>query len=433
MSNILSIVRDLYPFTYSVAGAGNDDSIAIWQKYLPFTVHEFPAGAELNGWIVSPPWSVKKAEIRKDGTLIYDGTKSPLGVITQSPSFSGVVDRDELVRHLFWSEDDPNAIVYHWAALYRPSESEWGFCVPHTLVERLEPGKYDVDIVTETSDGTMKVLDYCLPGSSNQTILFNGHNCHPFQANDDISGCAVGIAVMKRLAALPERRFSYRLIVAPELIGTVFWLDALGEKAEDLVATIMLKSVGNDSNLRLQQSFTGIEAVDRAAHHVFRHRYGNYESGAFRTIYGNDETVFEAPGFEIPSISLTRWPFPEYHTDRDTPDRVSEERLQDTAETAFSICRSMERNLRLERLFKGLVCLSHPRYDLYRAAPAPGLDKAAYTAEKAGWNLLMNNLPRHLDGQTDLLEIAERYGVSIDALYDYVMEWVAKGLARVAD
>ena len=34
----------------------------------------------------------------------------------------------------------------------------------------------------------MKVLEYTLPGSSSETIIINAHNCHPFQANDDISG-----------------------------------------------------------------------------------------------------------------------------------------------------------------------------------------------------------------------------------------------------
>ncbi|MDA1023886.1 MAG: DUF4910 domain-containing protein, partial [Proteobacteria bacterium] len=64
------LVAKLYPFAYSVTGQGNDDAVAVFQPELPFTVHEYPSGAELNGWSVAPAWSVQKAEIRKDGELI---------------------------------------------------------------------------------------------------------------------------------------------------------------------------------------------------------------------------------------------------------------------------------------------------------------------------------------------------------------------------
>ncbi len=432
-----NLVARLYPFAYSVTGQGNDDAIAMFQAELPFTVHEYPSGADLNGWLVAPAWSVQKAEIRKDGKLIYDGTISPLGVITLSESFSGTVSLDEMKAHLFYSDEDPDAIVYHWTALYRPQEKDWGFCVPKRLYDALEEGAYDIDLQTREAPGIMKVLDYHLPGNSDRTILFNAHNCHPFQANDDLSGAAVGIEIMKRLAALSERRYSYRLVIAPELIGTAFWLDGLEVKeVTNLAYTVMLKSVGNDAPLKLQESFTGKSLVDQAAHGVFAERFETYESGPFRTIYGNDETVFEAPGFEIPSISLTRWPFFGYHTDLDTPERLSEARLLETVDLTVDICKALEaqtKNVRLLRQFRGLVCLSHPRYDLYMKAPTPGIDHGDYTDKMANWNRLMNTFPRHLDGKTDLVDIAKHYDIDIDELYDYAMCWVDRGLAKVID
>lgn len=433
MGRILDSAKRLYPFPYSVTGKGNDAALPVWQAALPFSVHEFPSGAELNGWRIPPAWTVDRAEIRKGDKLIYDGTVSPLGVIALSESFTGKVTREELKKHLFYSDESDDAIVYHWTALYRPRERNWGFCIPKRLYDSLTPATYYVDLLTRTEPGTMKVLDYLLLGASSKTVLLNGHNCHPFQANDDISGCAVGIEVMKRLAALPSRRFSYRLVVAPELIGTVFWLDSLGEAAADIECTIMLKSVGNDAPLKLQESFTGVSLIDRAARHVFQHRFGSYQKGGFRTIYGNDETVFEAPGFEIPSISLTRFPFHGYHTDLDTPDRLSSDRLDETADVATEICLALERNLRLQRCFKGLVCLSHPDYDLYRNARAPGIERGDYSGAMGKWNLLMNCLPRHLDGKTGLLEIAERYEVPLAELHAYALQWVKKGLAKVQE
>ncbi|MBF0142365.1 MAG: DUF4910 domain-containing protein [Magnetococcales bacterium] len=433
-TSILDTVRRLYPFAYSVTGEGNDAAVAAFLRELPFTVHEYPSGSVLNGWTIPHPSRVVAASIRKDGRLIYDGTASPLGVIAQSSPFSGRVGLEELRRHLFYSEVDPEAIVYHWTILYRPLEKGWGFCVPKRLFMALEPGEYEVEIVTEVTAGTMKVLDYHLPGKSGRTLLFNAHNCHPFQANDDISGCAVGIHLMQRLREWEERRFGYRLLIAPELIGTVFWLDGLApEEAATLAGAVMLKSVGNAGELKLQESFTGDSRLDRAAHHLFRHRYGEYVSGPFRTLYGNDEVVFEAPPYEIPSISLTRFPFAAYHTDADRPETLSTESLEDTLEAALGIARTLERDRCLKRCFRGLVSLSHPRYDLYRRAIAPGVERRPHGPEEVRWNLLMNGLPRHLDGKTGLLAVADRYQLPLEAVHEYAMAWVAKGLAAVVE
>lgn len=434
MAEILALIKRLFPYPYSVTGKGNDEALPAWLAELPFEVSEYPSGAEYNGWTIPPAWQVSRAEIRKDGKLIYDGTASPLGVVTLSKSFSGRVGLEELKENIFFSEDDADAIIYHWGGLYRPiGEDYWGFCMPRRLAEGLTEGDYDVHIEASESPGTMKVLDHLLPGRDKRTVLLHAHNCHPFQANDDISGGAVGITVMQRLAALKERRLSYRLVIAPELYGTMFWLDGLGERARDIACTIKLASVGNDRDLRLQESFTGDADVDRAARHVLAQRLGEFDRGPFRSIHGNDETVFEAPGFEIPSICLTRWPFGQYHTDQDTPEALSQERLNDAAEAAFETCMALEYDITLKSRIKGLVRLSDPRYDLYKPAPAPGIDKGGPSEEMIRWNRLMNCLPRLMDGRTGLLEIADRFELPVARVHDYVMEWVDRGLARVVE
>jgi aminopeptidase-like protein len=423
-----NLVKKLYPFSYSVTGSGNDSALRVFQSELPFRVHEFNSGRELNGWTIPLSWQVIKATIYREGRRIYDGKSSPLGVPVLSPSFVGTVNLTTLMDHLYYSDEHPDAIVYHWAALYRPLERTWGFCVPKNIVLSLEEGLYDIELLTQESPGTMKVLDYFLPGMSPETVLLNAHNCHPYQANDDISGCAVAIRVMQALASRAYRRFSYRLVIAPELIGTAFWLDSIGVAAQNLKYSIMLKSIGNKAPLRLQESFTGESRIDHAAKYAFKSRYGEYESGKFRTIYGNDETVFEAPGYEIPSISLTRFPFKEYHTNLDTPEALDEKSLQDTYEATISILNALEQDLTPKFLMKGLVSLSHPRYNLYRAAVAPGIDRQEYSAINAKWNLLMNCLPRELNGKNSLLDIATRYELPLDDVSDYVKQWINKGL-----
>ncbi len=429
MSGLIELVSRLYPFGYSVTGPGSDAAVEAMRRELAFETLEYPSGRELNGWLIPHACIVERAELRRNGKLVYDGMTSPLGVPAQSESFSGRLPLQELEGHLFTSENDADAIPYHWTRLYRPDEPVWGFCMPQRIKDALTPGDYDVELVTRRMPSTMKVLIHRLPGELDDLMLINAHNCHPYQANDDISGVAIGIELMRRLAAMPRRRLSYSLLVAPELFGPMFWLDAMKpNEAARIKGAILLKSVGNCRPLRLQQSFTGKSALDLAAHNVFRRRFGTYDWGEFRAIYGNDETVFEAPPFAIPAVSLTRWPFPEYHTDQDTPERLSETQMQDTLETALSICNALEANVCLEPCFKGLVCLS--RRGLYKPLPAVGPDGVDYMSEAGRWNRLMNSLPRHIDGRTGLLEIAEKYQLPINEVHDYAMAWVRAGLAR---
>jgi aminopeptidase-like protein len=428
--NITGLVKKLFPFGYSVAGSENDRAAKLLHQELPFDFFEFPSGKELNGWVIPKGLEVQKAEIRKNGSLIYDAKKSPLGVPALSDSFEGHLTLEELTPYLFTAEN-PDAIPYHWTRLYRPDQKLWGFCIPKKIKDSLLPGNYEVELKTVTYPAKMKVLVYTLPGKSNKKILINAHNCHPYQANDDLSGIAVGIEVMKSLSSIPERKYTYQLMVAPELLGPLFWLDELGEEqASSIIGTIMLKAVGNKRELRLQESFSGVSFLDRIAHQVFKLNYVEYQSGAFRTIYGNDETVFEAPPYRIPSISLTRWPFLEYHTDQDTPDKLSEEYLQDTVDTVLKICEGLELNRVYLPNFSGLVCLS--RHNLYKPVPNASESGVDYNSIPGRWNQLMNGLPSCLDGNTDLLSISERYDLPLFEVAQYLDLWVEKNLLKEA-
>jgi len=427
-NNIKQLVADLYPFTYSVTGDGNNKAIDRLCQELDFNIYSYESGQILNGWLIPSACVVEKAELRKDGKIIYDATKSPLGVPAQSDSYSGKLSLEELEPHLF-TADDPEAIPYHWTRLYRPNEALWGMCMPQKVKESLTTGTYTVDLVTKKTQDNMKVLLYELPGENEESIIINAHNCHAYQANDDVSGIATGIEIMKRLALLPKRRYSYKLIIAPELFGPMFWLNDIGiDSAKDIKGVLLLKSVGNSKPLRLQQSFTSKSIIDIAAHHAFTNRYGDYEYGEFRAIYGNDETVFEAPPYRIPSISLTRWPFDEYHTDKDTPDRLFEDMLQDTVETAIAICMGLEMNLYYKSKFSGLVCLSH--YGLYKPLPPVEQNGVDYGSLMGRWNRLMNSLPSYLDGDIGLLEIAHEYKLPIKEVYEYLVQWEEKGLVE---
>ena len=74
--NIIELVKKLFPFGYSVTGSENDRAAKLLQQILPFEFFEYPSGKELNGWVIPEGLEVQKAEIRKNGNLIYDAKKS---------------------------------------------------------------------------------------------------------------------------------------------------------------------------------------------------------------------------------------------------------------------------------------------------------------------------------------------------------------------
>ena len=423
---MIDLLRELFPLRLAPASDGLDRAVEILCRELPFEIHEYASGREHNGWVVPPKWEVHRAEIWRDGALVHDGLANPLGVISLSEPFSGRVPLEELRRHLLSHPTLRHALVYHCDLLYKPWRADWGFTMAHEDVERLEPGDYDVVLETSHTPGTMKVCTFHLPGSSEETIVLNAHDCHPGQANDDIAGVVVGVEVMRRLRER-ENRFSYRLVIAPEHLGTVFYLaDLPADDRRRLKYGAFLEMLGTDGRIGLQETFGGDTLIDRAAWDVLSRTPGA-ERFAFRKLVGNDETVWEAPGIEVPCISIARYPYAEYHSSDDTDAIISEDRLVEAADAVTRILEIIESDCTMHRRFDGLVALGNPRYDLYIATFDPSLG-VSVSAQQRDWNYLMDCLPRYFDGETTVLDVAERHGLPFHDVLAYVRRFEEKRL-----
>ena len=430
MSDMLELLRKFAPLRLAPVSEGTDLAVRFLCEELPFAVYEYASGEEYNGWTVPLAWRPVRAEVRKNGAVLYDGMRHPLGVAGYGSSFSGRVSLEELKQHLFYNVSFPNALVYHCDYFYKPWKRDWGLSVPYNLYRSLEDGEYEVDIETRESAGTMKVLEYVLPGETEESFLLNAHDCHAAQANDDISGVVVGVEVMRRLAMRADRRYTYRLVIAPEHLGTVFFLRDRVPLAQSIRGGMFLEMLGNRNRLALQHSFTGEAEIDKAVSNVLRHHKPDAVEGAFRTIVGNDETVWEAPGIEIPCVSLSRFPYPEYHSSMDTEDIIHADMLDDSVATVLSTIDILEANGTAERLFTGLVALGNPKYDRYVSTEDPSI-RSLVTEDQRRWHYLMTCLPRYFDGRTSLLDIAQKFDIDFPLLRSYVAKFEEKGLTRV--
>ena len=111
MASMMSLLKNIAPLRLAPVSEDTDRATTILLKELPFTVHEYVSGTECNGWNVPMKWRPVRAEIRKDGVLVYDGMKHPLGVVGYSTSFHGIVTLDELKKHLFYHPGIQDSLV----------------------------------------------------------------------------------------------------------------------------------------------------------------------------------------------------------------------------------------------------------------------------------------------------------------------------------
>ena len=208
------------------------------------------------------------------------------------------------------------------------------------------------------------------------------------------------------------------------------WLEANREHIK-ILRGILLKSVGNKNKLTMQRSYLGDSILDRAGMAAVIEEDEDCQIFGYREYYGNDETVFDAYGIEIPTITYTRFPFDEYHTNLDTPENIEESMLRQTEKVVNYTIDIIESNKRAKHIEQGLFCLSNPKYNLYKTAPEPGISDIGQSKIEKNWNLMMNCLQRDLGTQMSALDISLKYNIPYKQVLDYLHQWEEKGLIRL--
>jgi aminopeptidase-like protein len=303
--------------------------------------------------------------------------------------------------------DRPGAIPYSYSYYRR----DWGMSLPYNEYRQLEEGDYEVEIHTSFEPGEMKVIEHVLPGDSERSIIISAHLDHPGQVSDGLGGVAMGVALMKRLATLPSRRYTYRLVILPENIGSAAYLHHYRDSLDILEYAVFLEMVTNKGRLTLQQSKRGNTQLDRLAELAIAKHEPAYGVGPFRQVICNDEINFDGPGIHIPTVTLTRWPYPEYHTSDDNPGAVSGTYLLRSLEITFELISYLEQNVYPMRKYQAnLMFGPHGLYEDLNADD---------TVER---------VMLEFEGEKSVLEIAESLNVPFERVADFVDRFAAAGL-----
>lgn len=422
----------LYPFDYSVTGKANDLSCIVLSKVLPFKTIEYSSGAELNGWKIPQAWKLNYLIIYENGKVLFEFKDHPFCVPKNTPSID--VDNlslQDLLGRLHRSKTgDTDDFVYDFRNLYQNEPLEWSLSLSEEMISKLAEGNvYRVVINSTFYDSTMKILEFDTHPEIDSTIIVNAHNCHPFQANDDTSGIVAGIQLAKMWAKELTPRLNLKLLIAPELYGPMFFLDSLTE-TRDFLGVLLFKSIGNRGVLKLQQSAQENQVISRIASRLFHEEEKSDEVYPFRTLHGNDEIVFEAPPYSIPTVTLTRFPFREYHNSSDMPARIESASITETVEVGLQLLRGFNGHRSYRWMSKGLPKLSDSHLELYKPTPAHGIHSKGSLDVELRWHLLMNSLPGLVHQGCNSLEFSEKFDLPLLEVIDYLSKWEAAGFVK---
>lgn len=406
------LIERLYPLNRSLANEGTDKAFEIIKEYVPLEIHEIPSDERVYTWTVPRRWHVEHAYIEDDGgERIIDFAENPLYLASYSDSYTGWVTKDELMRHVTTSIEMPDHIPFS----YKYYERDWHVSMEFNRAKELSRERYYVDIKTSFEKEYMRVGEYTLPGRCDSIVLLVSNICHPFQANDSITGVATFVSLMTRLEK-KERRYTYKLLICPETIGSLGYMSKFHAMIPRVKCGIFSEMTGIDRPIRLIKSRLGDSIIDRVAEYVVKRSGIPYEVCPFFSDPCNDEKVFNSPGIDIPTISLVRWPYKEYHTSADTPDILNYERIDEAETIILKILEIMEKDYVPIRKYDAYLCLSNY-----------GLAKVL-RKDDGSWSDMVGKVLFHLDNSKSLFDIASKSNMDFNEIYAFCEILKEKGL-----
>jgi aminopeptidase-like protein len=370
ISSLKDVVTEIYPLHRTLVSDGTDRALEIIGEYMPgtanYALEVFEPGKKVWTWEAPERYVVHEARLEtEDGEKVVDFMDNPLHLVSYSLPIEGLFSWEELEPHLHYSDKRPHAIPWE----FKYYERSWGFCLSKDQFDGLSREKryravIRVDFIKEADQGLRIGAGVVHPEGRLREdageMLICSHVCHPFQANDDLSGVVTAIEVARRLSErpLPEGSMSVRFLFCPETIGSICYLSHHEDLIPKINGGIFSEMTGNHNSLVLQRTRQDKDLLDHCARYVLQHQVDQFREGAFREVVGNDEMVINGPGVNIPCISLSRWPYDEYHTSDDSPDIIHEEMLVEAADAIEEITRVYASNYTPQRTFRGPVFLS---------------------------------------------------------------------------
>jgi aminopeptidase-like protein len=310
----------------------------------------------------------------------------------------------ELKERLFTLPERPDWIPYRTSYF----KEDWGFCMSHSQLMGLDEGDYEICIDSSLEDGRMNYGELLLKGESSDEVLISTHICHPSLCNDNLSGIAVAAHLAHLLRPL-RLRYSYRFLFIPATLGSITWLCLNQERAEKIKHGLVLAGVGDSGKTTYKKSRRGDAAIDKAARYVLGASGEDY--GVFDFVpYGYDERQYCSPAFNLPVGVLARTPhaqYAQYHTSADDLSFVQAPFLANSLLKCLSILNVLENNA---------VCVNQNPWCEPQLSRRGIFRSFSERAGNVDVEMALLWVLNYSDGHYSLLDIAERSGLTFDAI-----------------
>ncbi len=412
---------DLFPINRSITGNGVRETLAYIKNIVPeLNIQEIPSHTKCFDWSVPKEWNVKDAYLQDEqGNKIIDFKENNLHLVGYSIPVDEELEYDELVEHLYYLEDQPDAIPYI-TSYYK---ERWGFCLTYNQFKRMKKSKYRVKIDTELKEGALTYGEVILEGALKKEIFLSTYICHPSMANNELSGPVVAMALIDFIRNLKERKYTYRIIFIPETIGSICYLSKnLKEMQANIIAGFNLTTIGDNRSYSYIPTRYGNTLSDKVAKHILGKSKPDYVRYSFLD-RGSDERQYCAPGVDLPVATICRTKFgeyPEYHTSLDNLDVISPEGLNGGYEILADTILVLEKN----NYYKVNV-LCEPQLG------KRGLFPTLTTQENRKIVRTLIDFIAYADGTNDLIDIAEIIDVNAKELFDIIDNLLAADLLEI--
>ena len=424
MNSMYNLLKKLYPLNRTLVSDDNDKAMHYLNNYIPeMKILSIPTGTECWTWKIPEKWTVNEAYVSDGEKKLIDVKDHILHLMSYSLPKEGWVSKKELMEHITTARsytadggyrvpENENAIP--WVMQYY--ERDWGFAVEKSKLKKFTNEKYYVKIDTEFEDGSMKIGELTIKGKNKDTIVIISDLCHPYQVNDSITGVVVAAEVAKELEKL-KTNYTFQFLFLPETVGSIAYLSQNEKNIKNYKYGIFSEMLGHKNNFVLQYSKQKTSKIDRVAEYCLK-KEGDYRTGDFRKVLQNDEGVFNGPGVNIPTISISRWPYPEYHTNLDNPSIIIPEQLEKSKDLMLDILTTIDRDYIPKRKFKGPVFLSG--YGLW-------VDWRKHKKLNENLELIM----MMLEGEHSCFDIAEKLEMDFDEVDNFLKKLYENNLITI--
>ena len=416
------LMSELYPLCRSITGNGVRETLHILKREIPLHIKEIPSGTKMFDWTVPKEWNLRDAYIiNPKGEKIVDARKLNLHVLNYSVPIRKKISLEKLKEHLYSLPEYPDWIPYR-TSYYNEN---WGFCISHNQLKRLEEGNYEICVDATLENGSLTYGEYYLKGQTPDEVLLSTHICHPSLCNDNLSGIVLTTYLAKFLSNF-SLKYSYRFLFIPGTIGSIAWLFFNEANLSLIKHGLVITCVGDSGKFTYKKSRVGSSNIDKIVTHALKMSANDYNIIDFFP-YGYDERQYCSPGINLPVGCFMRTPhgqYPQYHTSADNLDFVKPLNLADSFSVLASVCGILENDVKY--INQNPKC--EPQlgkrgiYNVIGARTDGGQLQMAIL-----WVLNLS------DGKHTLLDISERAGMHFHLIKDAAGILTEKGLIKISN